>query len=53
VLHHATNITEGYGQTVYSNNYHNEEVQVDVSGLAAGMYLVRINGSEVRKFVKE
>jgi type IX secretion system substrate protein len=49
----SVTITNLIGQTVYNNNYHNEEVQVDVSGLAAGMYLVRVNGSEVRKFVKE
>ncbi|MCW3120529.1 MAG: hypothetical protein JWQ38_21 [Flavipsychrobacter sp.] len=41
------------GQTVYSNSYQSEEVQVNVSGLPSGMYLVRINGTEVRKFVKE
>jgi hypothetical protein len=41
------------GQTVYNNYYHNEEVQIDVSPLPAGMYLVRINGTEVTKFVKQ
>ncbi len=46
-------ITNLVGQTVYNNNYHNEEVQVDVSGLPTGMYLIRINGTEVRKLVKE
>ena len=46
-------ITNLIGQTVYSNYYHNEKVQVNVSDLPAGMYLVRINGTEVGKFVKE
>ncbi len=41
------------GQTVYSNYYHNDQVQVDVADLPAGLYLVRINGSEVSKFVKQ
>ena len=46
-------ITNLIGQTVYSNYYHNEQVQVDVADLSKGMYLVRINGTEVRRFVKE
>jgi sugar lactone lactonase YvrE len=41
------------GQTVFCNHYHNQQVQIDVSGLPSGMYLVRINGIEVRKFVKQ
>ena len=54
----ANNITQVtianlVGQNVYSNNYYSKEVQVDVSGLPTGMYLVRINGTEVRKFVKQ
>ncbi len=40
-------------QAVYSNYYHSEEVQVDVSRLPVGMYIVRINGIEVRKFIKQ
>ncbi len=41
------------GETVFTNHYNNEKVQVDVSGLPAGMYLMRINDTEVRRFVKE
>ena len=41
------------GQTVYTHEYNTEKVQVDVSGLPNGIYFVKINGSEVRKFVKE
>lgn len=50
---HQIAITNLIGQTVYSNYYNNEEVQVDVADLRAGMYLVKINGTEVRKFVKQ
>ena len=46
-------ITNLLGQTVLSNYYHNDTVQVDVANLPAGVYLVRINGTEVRKFVKQ
>ncbi len=46
-------ITNLIGQTVYSNSYHNEEVQVVVADLPEGMYLIKINGTEVKKFVKQ
>ncbi len=46
-------ITNLLGQTMYTNNYNSSQVHVDVSSLPPGMYLVRINGSEVRKFVKQ
>jgi sugar lactone lactonase YvrE len=46
-------VTNLLGQTIYNNVYSNEDVQVDVTDLPKGMYLVRINGTEVRKFVKQ
>ena len=45
-------ITNLLGQKVYTRNYGTEKVQVDVSGLPAGVYFIKINGTEVRKFVK-
>ncbi len=41
------------GQEVVSNKYYNKSVQIDVANLPSGIYLIRINGTEVRKFVKE
>ena len=41
------------GQTVYTHEYSSEKVQVDVSALPAGVYFVKINGTGVRKFIKE
>ena len=41
------------GQTVYSNYYHREEVQVNIADLPKGIYFIKVNGTEVRKFVKE
>ena len=41
------------GQIVYTQQFHAQQVQVDVSNLATGMYIIRINGTEVRKFVKQ
>ena len=41
------------GQVVYNNWYNAHTVQVDVSNLTAGLYSVRINGTEVRKFIKQ
>ncbi len=46
-------ITDILGQTVYSKHYNAPQVQVDVSNLPIGVYFVKINGTEVRKFVKE
>lgn len=41
------------GQTVYSHYYNAQQVQVDVADLLTGVYLVKVNGTEVWKFVKE
>jgi len=46
-------ITNILGQAVYSNKYDTTKAQIDVSSLPTGLYFVKINGSEVRKFVKE
>ena len=40
------------GQKVYSNQYNSPKLQVDVSVLPPGVYVVNINGSTIRKFVK-
>lgn len=41
------------GQTLLSREYNSPKAEVDVSTLSAGVYLVRINDTEVRRFVKE
>ena len=41
------------GQTVLSNVYNANEVQVNIDHLPAGVYTVKINNAEVRKLVKE
>ena len=46
-------ITNAIGQTVCSHNYNTENVQVDVADLPIGVYFIKVNGSEVRKFVKK
>ena len=40
------------GQTLYSQHYNLPHVQIDVADLPEGIYFIRINGTEVRKFVK-
>ncbi len=42
------------GQRVYAHEYNpSTSVLVDVSGLVMGVYFVKVNGMEVRKFVKK
>ncbi len=41
------------GQTIYSQLYNSPEVKIDVADLPTGMYFIKINGSEVSKFVKQ
>ncbi len=49
----SVNICNLLGQTILNHSYNSEQVHLDVSDLPVGIYLIRINGIEVRKFVKE
>jgi hypothetical protein len=46
-------ITNLLGQTIYIHEYNTEKIQINVADLPTGMYFIKINGSEVRKFVKQ
>ena len=46
-------ITNLLGQTVYNQKCNSDNVQVNVSALPTGVYFVKVNGVEVRKFLKE
>ena len=46
-------ITDIVGQTVLQTQPNAASTKIDVSGLQAGIYFVKVNGSEVRKFVKQ
>ena len=41
------------GKIVYSGSYNTNAVLIDVSMLPTGVYFVKVNGSEIRKFVKQ
>jgi hypothetical protein len=41
------------GKTVYTSNNSAAHAVIDVSSLPAGIYLIKVNGTEVRRFVKE
>ncbi len=41
------------GQIVYRDNYNGVSIELDVSMLTAGVYFVKINNSDVRKFLKQ
>ena len=46
-------ITNLLGQTIFTHEYNSEQVQVDIANLPKGLYVIKVNGAEVRKFVKE
>ena len=46
-------INDLLGHAVLSQNCNSRKVQVDVTDLPAGVYFVKINNTDVRKFVKE
>ncbi|MFI4963379.1 MAG: T9SS type A sorting domain-containing protein [Legionellales bacterium] len=41
------------GQVVYSNEFNSDKVRINVEQLPAGIYFIRLNDSEVRKFVRD
>ena len=48
-----TTITNLLEQTVFSYHYDKQEIQIDVSNMTNGIYFVKVNGTEIRKFVKQ
>ncbi len=46
-------ITDLLGQTVYTRQFSSQQVRIDVADLPKGIYFVKVNGSAIRKFVKE
>jgi hypothetical protein len=46
-------ITDLIGNTVYTHQYGSNQVQIDVAAFPTGIYFARINGTDMRKFVKE
>ena len=46
-------ISDLLGQTVYTSQPNTENVAVNISVLPPGLYFVKVNNTEVRKFVKE
>ncbi len=49
----SISITNLIGQTIYTNHYNSEKVQIDISSLPTGVYFIKVNGTEVRKFIKQ
>lgn len=46
-------ITNVLGETVYSSKYNVKRIQVDVANMPSGIYFVKVNGTEVSKFIKQ
>lgn len=50
---YSVKITDLYGRNINLVNCNNERLQLDVSNIPIGVYIIQINDSIVRKFVKE
>jgi len=46
-------ITNLLGQTVYKNEYSDDKVSINISELPASLYFIKVNGTTIRKFVKQ
>ena len=46
-------ITNLLGQSIYKNEFNTRKAAVDVSNFPSGIYMIRVNGTEVRKFIME
>ena len=53
IIINTVEITDLIGQVLFKHNYNAMSVHIDVADLPTGTYLIKINGTEVRKFVKE
>ncbi len=50
---YSVSISTVTGQVLYTGKHNAKEVQLDLSKMPAGIYFIRINNSEMRKFVRE
>lgn len=46
-------ITNLIGQTIHTHKYNTEKVEIEVANLPKGIYFIKINNTEVRKFAKQ
>ncbi len=44
-------ITNVFGQTVYTSHPNTDNMLIDISGFPAGVYFIKVNGSNVRKIL--
>jgi hypothetical protein len=41
------------GEALYAHDYNTDNAQIDVSGMPPGIYIIKINYTEIQQFVKE
>ena len=46
-------ITNLSGQAVYHGSFNSEQIHIDLSAFSSGAYLITINGSDTRQFIKK
>ena len=49
----SISIINPLGQQVFTNKYNSSDIQISVANLPTGVYFIKINGIEVKRFVKK
>ena len=49
----SIDICDLLGQTMYSQQYNTTLVEIAIEALSPGVYFAKVNGTEVRKFLKQ
>lgn len=49
----SVEVTNVFGKTIYTQECNTNIIQIDITSLPSGLYFIKINGTEVRKVLKQ